>query len=197
MSLTTITDKIQSEARLEAEGLLSQAEEQANEILSAAKARAEAEAAQIRERAEAEREAHVQRLIAAERTQVKKDLLGEKQKLIGQVFEEALRYFETMDDGAYETYITDLLLASVTDGNEEIVMEEAFRKKLPTGYLVKIGAKLALSGRKPLLHFSQDSPAIGPGLILRRGRVMQDLTVRRQLKLMESELRGETAKILF
>jgi V/A-type H+-transporting ATPase subunit E len=197
MSLSNITEKIQSDARLEAEELLSKAQKQAEEILSSAQASAEAEAAVIRKKAEAEQEGHVQRLIAAERTQMKKDLLGEKQKIIGQVLEEALRHFETMDDGAYEAYITDLLLSSVTEGNEEIIMEEAYKKKLPAGYLVKIGAKLALSGKKPLLHFSQDSPAIGPGLILRRGKVMQDLTVRRQLKLMESELRGETAKILF
>ncbi len=197
MSLSNIVGKIQSDARLEAEELRLHAEERAKEILLAAQDEAKAEASKIRERALAERDSQIQRLIAAEKTQRKKELLEEKQKHITKILEEALHSFETMDDSAYEAYITDLLLSAVTEGNEEIVMEEAYQKKLPAGYLIKVGAKLAMSGKKPLLHYAPDSPPIGPGLILRRGKVREDLTVRRQLKLLESELRGEIAKLLF
>ena len=115
MSLSNIVGKIQSDARLEAEELRLHAEERAKEILLAQQDEAKAEASKIRERALAERDSQIQRLIAAEKTQRKRSF-GRKTKTYTKILEEALHSFETMDDSAYEAYITDLLLSAVTKG---------------------------------------------------------------------------------
>ncbi len=197
MSAEKITAKILDDARTEAQKIKEEARKRAEGTI----ARAKEEAVRIGE--EVQKEAQIlaaeekKRVLSRTEMEVKRGILGEKQTLIGKVFELALQRVEEMGREEYSRLMEGLLVKAVDSGDEELIISEAGRKKLGKGFLERINQRLITEGKRGELSLAEENRQIGGGFILRKGKKEINCSFRSLLDSKKEDLEGEVAGILF
>ena len=192
--LEKITQRIAAEANAECMSVAAEGNKRCAAIQAEfeEKAKAAYEAAVAKGRQEIE--AQVQRQERTVRLDVKKELLGLKQDLVGTAF---LMAREKLLDMPREEYVKFLaaLAAEAASGGEEVLLAE---KDAARGAEVveKANAALASAGKKAL-SLSAETRSIAGGLILRAGDVEINCSIDTLLSLKREELAAQVAGILF
>lgn len=159
--------------------------------------RAEAEYAQLAADGKAAAGTRYDRLCGAARLQAKKDLLEEKQALIGETFAKAVDSLVALPEDEYVALCARLAAKSAFSGEEELVFSPADKASRAAAVCEKANALLAESGKKAALTVSDKSRDICGGVILTDGKVEMNCSFELLVGALRNELSGDVAKVLF
>jgi V/A-type H+-transporting ATPase subunit E len=191
MSLAQITEKIELDARGEAERIISAAREREREI----KRDAEKEIKNIEEASRArfdkERPEIFKRREIVAKLDVDKLHLGVKRKLIQEVFDEGLNRLKCLSKDEYLGFCERLLREAAASGDEvmEISAGEAF---IGPEWLETAGA-----GKAEKITISPNRQDFSGGFILNNGRVSVNCSWDMLMRVAQEKLEPEVVRRLF
>ena len=144
-----ITARIETDARAEAEKLLSEGQERAAAVRAEyqAKAEAEAKAAAQTGREAAQRQA--QRLESAAHMEAKKRMLAAKQECLDAAFEQAKKKLLALPDDQYADLLARMAVRAAKTGREEIILNAKDRERVGAQVAAKANALLAEAAAPP------------------------------------------------
>jgi V/A-type H+-transporting ATPase subunit E len=191
MSLAQITEKIERDARDEAEKILGTARERENDI----KKDAEREVRSLEDSAQArfdkERPEIFKRREIVARLDVDKLHLGVRRKLIQDVFDAALERLANLDRNEYLGFCERLLSEAASEGDG--VLEVSSKEKyIDQEWLNSFNAR---NGRKILL--SNNRQDFLGGFVLSRGRICVNCSWEMLMRSAQERLEPEVVKRLF
>ena len=191
MSLAQITEKIEHDARDEAEKILGAAREREEDI----KKDAEREVKSLEDSAQArfdkERPEIFKRREIVARLDVDKLHLGVRRKLIQDVFDAALERLANLDRDEYLGFCGRLLAEAARDGDG--VLEISSKEKyIDRTWLDSFNAR---NGRK--ISLSNDRQDFLGGVVLNRGRICINCSWEMLMRSAQERLEPEVVKRLF
>jgi V/A-type H+-transporting ATPase subunit E len=127
------------------------------------------------------------------RMEGRKNLLAEKQKLVGECFRMAQKQIVDLPEERYVDFLAKLAAQASVTGEEEIILNPRDRKAIGEKLVEAVNARLK-NGR---LHLAEETRDFAGGLILRRGSIEANCTVELLVELSQSELSAKVAEILF
>jgi V/A-type H+-transporting ATPase subunit E len=192
-----LRQKIISDAEAEAGKIAAEAEAQAGAVLGEARVEADRIAAESRERAESEAKEHIRRQISLRELEARNALLGEKGKMIEEVFEKALDDLRRKDrEGGY-SLTRDLLFKAIESGDEEIILSPEDRQGITSSFLASLNDELRKQGKRGEIKLAEDTREIRGGFVLRHGRTEINSSFETLLAMLRDEVETEVANILF
>jgi len=197
MSLEKIIERIEQDAKNQAEEIRKNALSASDKIIEEAKKRAEHVKMQALEEAKKQAVIHKQRLISTASLDLRKDILSEKQKAIDLAFQEAMNSLLKMRDDEYQKIIIKMILPNVLTGNEEIILSERDKSRIGKGFLDRINNEVSKTGKKGRLTIAKDSYNIKGGFVLRRGNVELNNSFESLFNSIREDLESEVSKVLF
>jgi V/A-type H+-transporting ATPase subunit E len=191
MSLAQITDKIERDARGEADKILERAREQEAGIKAEIEKEIKRIEASAAERFERERPEIFKRREIVARLDVNKIQLGAQRKLISDVYDEGLRGLKNLGRDEYVSFCERLLKKSVESGDESVEFSRS-EKYLDAAWLDAFnkanGFRLTLSERRG--DFSG-------GFILNKGRIAVNCTWEMLVRAASERMENEVVRRLF
>jgi V/A-type H+-transporting ATPase subunit E len=191
MSLAQITEKIEQDARDEAEKILAAAKEKESQI----KRDAEREIKNIedvaRSRFDKERPEIFKRREIVARLDVEKLHLGVKRKLIQDVFDEGLNRLKGLRKEEYIKFCESLLREAATEG--ELVMEISEGEK----HISQEWLEAFCSAGAKTITLSPDRQDFSGGFVLNNGRVSVNCSWEMLMRAAQEKLEPEVVKLLF
>lgn len=197
MSLEKIIERIEQDAKNQAEEIIKNASANSDKIIQEANERANQVKSQALEESKKQASVHKQRLISTASLDLRKDILIEKQRTIDSAFQEAMDNLLKMRDDEYQKIIIKMILPNVLTGNEEIILSERDKTRLGKGFLDKINNELSKAGKKGRLTIAKDSYNILGGFVLRRGNVELNNSFESLFNSIREDIESEVSKVLF
>ena len=196
MPLEDILRKIEEKAAQIKEEILTAAEAEAESKLKDSAQRGSALGTGILE--QAYQEAAQIESIAVSRAEMQKKqmLLEAKQAVISQVFDEALKELRDMHSEEYKELLIDWI-SHRADGTEEVIISELEKEILGEDFIAVANQRLKEMGKRGNLTVAYSPEYLGGGLILRRDKVLDNLTFPAILRFMKEDLEVEIATMLF
>jgi V/A-type H+-transporting ATPase subunit E len=197
MSLEKIIERIEQDAKNQAEEIIKNASANSDKIIQEANERANQIKAQALEESKKQAVAHKQRLISTASLDLRKDILIEKQRAIDSAFQEAMDNLLKMRDDEYQKIIIKMILPNVLTGNEEIILSERDKTRLGKGFLDRINNEVNKTGKRGKLTIAKDSYNILGGFVLRRGNVELNNSFESLFNSIREDIESEVSKVLF
>lgn len=195
MGTEEVVEKILADARAEAEKI----KKQADEKLAGEKAKFDEQLKEHKEKTKAlaDKLAKDKRLhlLAAERMNIAKEQLAEKNKILDEVFDQAKQQLQSLPDEQYRRLIANLMIETVETGDEEVIIDSQ-EKRIDADLIDQVNNKLG-SDRKGNLKLADEKMPVGAGFILRRGKVKTNVSINVLLSRTRNELEIDLAKDLF
>lgn len=195
MEAEQVTNKIMSEAQAEADRILSEAREK----VSAEKADLDKQLGEYRQqtrdlarKAGEDKRAH---MLAAARMDIAKAYLGEKRRLLDEVFSRAKEQLSKMPDEEYRQIIKKLMMKAVETGDEEVIIGQG-ELRINHEFVKQINRQLE-PGHKGNLRLSEKRLPISGGFVLKRGNIKTNASLDVLLSEAKDELETELSKLLF
>jgi V/A-type H+-transporting ATPase subunit E len=192
MSIENITEKILSEANINAENSIKLAQSQALEITNKAKNEAAEILNEISQKSNLEIDIIKNRKISSGKLEERKMILATKQDAVRKSFDLALEKLSTMPEDKYINYLLDGI-CNIPNCEGEVILNELDRNKIGEK-LVKI-ANDKLKTDKIVL--SKGTFQTKGGFILRKGDVEVNNTFEMILSSIKEGLTFEVANTLF
>ncbi len=193
MAVEDILSKIRADADEAGRGILAEAKRDADAVLARAREKAEAERARLRARAKQRSDEEKNRIVTLAKLAARRDLLAEKQDLIGRVFDETRKSIAAMPADEYGRFIKRLLKRTVETGDEEVIVGEGERR-IDQKLLDEVSAEFGKPGG---LRLSGERRAIDGGFILRRGKTETNCALDTIIRDARERLETDVAGILF
>jgi V/A-type H+-transporting ATPase subunit E len=195
MEAQPVIDKILNDAKAEAGKIKKQADEK--EAAEKAKLNEQLDeynkqTQSLARKAEKDKKLH---LLAAARMDIAKEFLGEKRKILDEVFSQARQQLLDLPDEEYCRLMTKLMLEAVETGDEEIIVDNE-EKRIDQTFIKKINRELG-PGYKGNLRLAKQRQNLGGGFILKRGKIKNNISFDVLLTQARKELEIELAKELF
>lgn len=193
MNASKVIEKILSDAQAEAEKIKKEADEkETSEQVELAEQLEEYEK-QTEILAQKSGEERKMRLLAAARMEIAKDFLGEKRKILDEVFEQAKIQFTNLPDEEYRNVMAQLMKKAAESGDEEVIIDKK-EKRINDKLINQVNQQL---GNKGNLKLSEEKGNLGAGFILKRGKIKNNVSLQVLLDEARKELEIELAKELF
>jgi len=193
MAVEDILSKIRADADEAGRGILAEAKREADAVLARAREKAEAERARLRARARQRSDEEKNRIVTLAKLAARRDLLAEKQDLIGRVFDETRKSIAAMPADEYGRFIKSLLKRTVETGDEEVIVGEGERR-IDQKLLDDVSRELGKPGG---LRLSSERRRIDGGFILRRGKTETNCALDTIIRDARERLETDVAGILF
>jgi V/A-type H+-transporting ATPase subunit E len=193
MNAEQVVEKILSQARAEADQLMSSADETARKENQRLEKEMEALRQETSKLAEAAGQDKLSRMLAAARMQNAKDLLAAKGQILDELFARVKQRVEQMPDNEYLELMKRFLQKAVRTGQEEVIVGKN-ETRINPAFINKLNAELHWQA-KGGLQLSPTREDIGGGFILSSGKVRinasTDVLVGQLRDKMEMELAAE------
>lgn len=193
--LEKIISQIEEDAGHSAEEIIREAREQAEAILGAADEECEKIKAQAQQKAETRREDILRKSRSAAVMQQKRELLSEKQRLIGEIIEEARASLYGLDGKSYFLLIAQMLKKHVQPGKGTICFNRKDLDRLPEGFEKTIQETAAAKGGE--LTVSRTPAAIDGGFILVYGGIEENCSFASVFADSREKLQDQIHALLF
>ncbi len=197
MSLEKLLEKIEEDARAEAEEIMAKARREAEEIRRRGKEEAgragENILAAFRERGERERV----RMVSAARMENRLAILAAKERILEETLQKTVQAMEEMPREEYRAWLKSILANHAVTGKEEVIPSSFDRELLQDGLLQEINQTIDSMGKRGELRLSTDEAPFKRGVILREGNVYTRLSVESLLREAGERNEEEVLKILF
>ncbi len=195
MEAEQVVEKILADAKAEAEKIKKQADEK--EAAEQAKLTEQLDEYKKQTQSLARKAAKDKKLhlLAAGRMDIAKEFLGEKRKILDEVFAQAQQQLRNLPDEEYCKFMTKLMLEAVETGDEEVIIDNE-ETRIDQKFIKQINRELG-PGYKGNLRLADERQNLGGGFILRRGRIKNNISFDVLLAQARKELEIELAKELF
>jgi V/A-type H+-transporting ATPase subunit E len=138
-----------------------------------------------------------QRMISMAELDDRKAVLGMKQQVIEEAFDEALKKILALDGKAYGTFVGNLILQANPNGDEEVVFNSKDRDRFGDGWIREVNERLGKGKKKGTLRIAREARPIQGGAILKRGRKEINCSLESVFLCRRAELETKVAGILF
>jgi len=195
MDAEHVVEKILSDANAEAENMKKQADEK--EAAEQAKLTEQLDEYKKQTQTLAKKAAKDKKLhlLAAGRMDIAKEFLGEKRKILDEVFAQARQQLRNLPDEKYCKFMTKLMLEAVETGDEEVIVDNE-ETRIDQKFIKQINRELG-PGYKGNLRLADEKQNLGGGFILKRGGIKNNVSFDVLLAQARKELEIELAKELF
>jgi V/A-type H+-transporting ATPase subunit E len=193
MNASKVTEKILSDAQADAEKIKKEADEKETSEQAELAEQLEEYKKQTEILAQKSGEERKMRLLAAARMEIAKDFLGEKRKILDEVFEQARIQFTNLPDEEYRNVMAQLMKKAAESGDEEVIIDKK-EKRINDKLINQVNQQL---GNKGNLKLSKEKGNLGAGFILKRGKIKNNVSLQVLLEQARKELEIELAKELF
>lgn len=197
MSVDKIVEKIIGDAEAEARRIEAEASRKVEEIEERAAGEIRRVEEEAEKRAEVEAREQCRRLVSAAQLELRKGVLTEKQNLISQAFERALKRLVELKKDGYQKVVRVLLLKAVEGGDEEIIVCSKDRDRVSPEFLAEVNAEFSARGKKGDLKLSEENRDLAGGFVLRKGRRETNCSFESILASVREELEPKVAEMLF
>ncbi|HHU22568.1 MAG TPA: hypothetical protein GXZ52_04005 [Clostridiales bacterium] len=192
-----ITARIESDARKEAEAILSEADEKCEKIRAEYEKLAQEEYWKLIRAGVKDCEARVRLLGSTAAMEAKKSILSMKQEMVARAFVRAEELTLSRPEDEYAGFLAHHAAKAAVTGTEEIILNS--RDK--TGYGRKV-VKLAndILNKKGIpgkLTLSEETRPIAGGVILRQGGIETNCSIEALIEMYRNELAAPVAHVLF
>ena len=191
MSLAQITEKIEQDARAEADKILARAAEQEAEIAKETADEVGQLNAATDERFRVERPEIFRRRDIVAKLDVKKLLLHSQRKLIQDVYDGALNQLKTLEKDKYLDFC-EKLLAKATDGSDELMEISNEEEHIDQAWLDQFNEK-----HKTNIKLSDKRQDIAGGFMLVKGRICINCSWNMLIQVARETMETELVKRLF
>ena len=193
MNASKVTEKILSDAQADAEKIKKEADEKETSEQAELAEQLDEYEKQTEVLAQKSGEERKMRLLAAARMEIAKDFLGEKRKILDEVFEQAKIQFTNLPDEEYRNVMAQLMKKAAESGNEEVIIDNE-ESRINDELINQVNQQL---GNKGNLKLSKEKGNLGAGFILKRGKIKNNVSLQVLLEQARKELEIELAKELF
>lgn len=197
MSLEKLVERILRDAREHSERINSEALKRKDEILSLAEREAGDLYARNKRASERAAEEDKKQKVTMAALDARKEILAEKQGLIREAFDRAMRAARELPDDQYVSMIMKPILSVVGGGEGEMLLSPADRERLGDQILSRLNEELERAGRKGRLTLSEETRDITGGFILREEEVEINNSLEAQMSSRREELEPRVVEILF
>lgn len=197
MSLEKILERIAGDAQKEIDRITERATSNAEKTIQEAEKEAEILKAESLQRAKEEAAQRKERMIAMARLDFRKRILGEKQRAIDTVFQEAIEKLCNLEEDEYRALMKRMLLSGVQTGEEEVILAQRDKTKLTSSFIDELNEELRNNEKKGNLTISEETREISGGFILRGGDIELNSTFESLLESSRDELESEVGQLLF
>ncbi len=191
MSLAQITEKIEQDARAEAEKILARAREQEAEINKEAQVEINKIEAAAKLRFDRERPEIFRRRDIVAKLDVSKLMLAAQRKLIQDVFDGALKKMNELGRDEYLAFCERLLKAAIETG-DEVMGLSADEKYIDKTWLDAFNAKHGTE-----VTLADERQNISGGFLLAKGRICINCSWEMLVQTAQEKLETEVVKRLF
>ena len=196
-NIDKITERILSDARQEIRVMQQENKGRCEEIREAGKTAAQEEYGRIFKKGATDAALRVERLNSMAQLEAKKQILREKQKLIGEAFDRALSMLRSLPDQEYSKFIALLAAEASVTGNEQIILSEDDRNRYGISIVRRANSILRERARESALSLSKETREMTGGVILTDGSVEINCSLEMLIGGRKSELAPEVAAVLF
>ena len=193
MNASKVTEKILSDAQADAEKIKKEADEKETSEQAELAEQLDEYEKQTEVLAQKSGEERKMRLLAAARMEIAKDFLGEKRKILDEVFEQAKIQFTNLPDEEYRNVMAQLMKKATESGDEEVIIDKK-EKRINDKLINQVNQQL---GNKGNLKLSEEKGNLVAGFILKRGKIKNNVSLQVLLEQARKELEIELAKELF
>lgn len=195
--LTRITDRIACDTERDAADLIARARQDAHEKHLHYLKAAEEKRAHLLALGHTQAQEQVLRTAAAAELDARKTILSVKQKLVSEVFEEALAQLMALPTEDYRALLIRLAVNASLTGHEDILLNETDHQHHGASLITGANQLLSSAGKPAALTLSSEIRTFSGGLILKAGPVETNCTLEVLLKLARNTVTGEVSKVLF
>ncbi len=197
MSLERLLAKIIKDADNAGRALIEEARQEAERIRTeswyqAAQA-GKAARDEIMERAESERVAIMGERLARSRA----TYLTRQEELYEEIFHEALRQAGSLPEEQYRAWLKGMIIKGSSSGDEETLASPHDRRLLEQGLLDEINQALRAQGDKGSLSLAPQEAPFSRGVVLKGGKIENNLSLEMALRQVRDENEEELLKIIF
>jgi len=192
-----IIARIDADAAAEAAALKAAADEACAGIDADYAARADAAYQKLAAEGKAAADTRYERLCGAAKLDARKELLAEKQLLIGETFDRAVDKLAALDGDAVVALCARLAADASASGREKLIFSPADREKYGAAVCGKANELLRERGRTAELALSDETRDIRGGVILADGKIEMNCSFELLVSGLRGSLSSAVAKALF
>ena len=197
MTIKDISEKIISDAKIQADKIIAQAEDNANKITNKGRKEADNIKKTILHKINQEASLKKSKILTEANLGVKKTILSEKQKIMEDVFDNALESILKLSNKEYQSFIKKLILDNIEKGDETIFIGHSDKNRISKDFIEDINKELKAKGKKGELKLSDSYLPIKGGIIIGSGAIRKNVSLELLLKNVREESEMQISKILF
>jgi V/A-type H+-transporting ATPase subunit E len=197
MTIKDINEKIISDAKIQEDKIIAQAEDNANDIIKKGRKEADNIKKTILHNINQEASLKKSKILTEANLGVKKTILLEKQRIMEDVFGNALESILKLGNKDYQNFIKKLVLDNVEKGDETIFIGSSDKNRISEDFIENINKELKAKGKKGELKLSTSYLPIKGGIIIGSGAIRKNISLELLLKNVREESETQISKILF
>ncbi|MHB8780087.1 MAG: V-type ATP synthase subunit E [Candidatus Geothermincolia bacterium] len=196
MSLERLLERLQGDARAEAEAIMERARLQAETLTAEAKLKVDAERSAIVAVAIWEARAEARRIVSNARRGMRMDILRTKEMLLAEAHERATGAFAALPPDEFGEWLGDRIAAAADSGREEVLCSR-YDRQLIAGLMDRVNEKLVSRGLPGELRLSAEDARVARGCVLREGGLETNLSVEAAIERAYRDSEDSLAAELF
>jgi len=197
MTIKDISEKIISDAKIQADKIIAQAEDNSNNIIKKGKKEADNIKNIILYKCNQEASLKKSKILTEANLGVKKTILLEKQKIMEDVFGKAWESILKLGNKDYHSFIKKLILDNIEKGDETIFIGSPDKNRISKDFIEGINKELKAKDKKGELKLSNSYLPIKGGIIIGSGTIRKNISLELLLKNVREESETQISKILF
>lgn len=197
MTIKDISEKIISDAKIQADKIIAKAEDNANNITNKGRKEADNIKKTILYKINQEASLKKSKILTEANLEAKKTILSEKQKIMEDVFGNALESILKLSNKEYQNFIKKLILDNIEKGDETIFIGSPDKNRISKDFIEDINKELKAKGKKGELKLSDSYIPIKGGIIIGSGAIRKNVSLELLLKNIREESETQISKILF
>lgn len=194
MAMKDIIDKINSDTDLETREIIVKAENEVEGIISRAQEEAERLHERMIEEGREKAEKAKARIITMIILEGKKAVLGEKQKILNEVYAKVEERIRGLDDRGYKSLMKRLIMDNCREKEAEVIVGEGDKKRIDGKLVEEVNRAL---GKKCDVKLVDGKARVPDGFILRYGKMEVDNSLGSIVRSLKEETIDDVVKKLF
>jgi len=197
MTIKDISEKIISDAKIQADKIIAKAEDNANNIKNKGRKEADNIKKTILYKINQEASLKKSKILTEANLGAKKTILSEKQKIMGDVFANALESILKLSNKEYQNFIKKLILDNIEKVDETIFIGDSDKNRISKVFIEDTNKEVEAKGKKGELKLSNSYLTIKGGIIIGSGAIRKNVSLELLLKNVREESETQVSKILF
>jgi len=192
-----ILRRIALDSETDCGAVLSEARQKAEDILAAHKLTEDEAYARLSEQGAIDAKARFERLRGKAEMDAKKQILAEKQYLVGLAFERAATMLRTLPQAQYVALLAIMSASASVSGAESLIFNAGDRTAVGEAVAASANEILRKQGKNAALTLSEETRIIPGGVIVSDGDVETNFALDKVIDEYRLELEPRVASVLF